>query len=77
MIEKIEKIEVPDGNENSPKFRFQPAPRSGKEVVVVDDITHSYGNEILFLGANLQVERGEIIAFVGSNGSGNQLCLDY
>ena len=75
LIEKIEKIEVPDGNENSPKFRFQSAPRSGKEVVLVDDITHSYGNEILFLGANLQVERGEIIAFVGPNGSGKSTLL--
>jgi len=75
LIDKVEKIEAPDGKINSPRFHFSPAPRSGKEVVLIDDITHSYGDKILFLGANMEVERGERIAFIGPNGSGKSTLL--
>ena len=75
LIDKVEKIEAPDGKINSPRFHFPPAPRSGKEVVLIDDITHSYGDKILFLGANMEVERGERIAFIGPNGSGKSTLL--
>ena len=75
LIEKIERIDVPESTENKPKFHFLPAPRSGKEVAIINDLTHSYGDKILFLGANLNVERGERIAFIGPNGSGKSTLL--
>ncbi|MEY4355228.1 MAG: hypothetical protein RLZZ89_296, partial [Cyanobacteriota bacterium] len=52
-----------------------PAPRSGREIAVFEDLTHSYGDKILFLGANLEVERGDRIAFVGPNGAGKSTLL--
>jgi ATP-binding cassette, subfamily F, member 3 len=56
-------------------FRFPPAPRSGREVVMVEDLTHNYDEKILFLGANLLVERADRIAFLGHNGSGKSTLL--
>jgi ATP-binding cassette subfamily F protein 3 len=38
-------------------------------------MTHAYGEQILFLGAELEVERGDRIAFVGPNGAGKSTLL--
>ena len=58
-----------------PSFRFPDAPRSGAQVAVIENLTHSYGEKILFLGADLEVERGDRIAFVGPNGAGKSTLL--
>jgi len=51
------------------------APRIGKDVLSITDLTHSYDENILFLGADLEVEPGERIAFLGKNGSGKSTLL--
>jgi ATP-binding cassette subfamily F protein 3 len=75
QLEKVERIEAPTGSVRTLHFRFPPAPRSGREVVMIEDLTHSYEEKILFLGANLLVERGDRIAFLGHNGSGKSTLL--
>jgi ATP-binding cassette subfamily F protein 3 len=75
QLEKIERIEAPTAELKTLHFRFLPAPRSGREVANVKDLIHTYGDKILFLGANLLVERGDRIAFLGPNGSGKSTLL--
>ncbi|MGB8687479.1 MAG: ABC-F family ATP-binding cassette domain-containing protein, partial [Microcoleus sp.] len=75
QLDKIERIEAPTGGLKTLHFRFPPAPRSGREVVIIEDLVHSYGDKILFLGADLLVERGERIAFLGPNGAGKSTLL--
>ncbi|WAL58880.1 ABC-F family ATP-binding cassette domain-containing protein [Thermocoleostomius sinensis] len=75
QLEKIERIEAPIGDLRSLKFRFPPAPRSGREVVIIKNLTHVYDNNILFLGADLLVERGDRIALLGPNGCGKSTLL--
>jgi ATP-binding cassette subfamily F protein 3 len=75
LLEKVERIEAPEASLAGPRFRFPPAPRSGREVVRIEDLSHSYGDRILFLGASLSVERGERVAFVGPNGAGKSTLL--
>jgi ATP-binding cassette subfamily F protein 3 len=75
QLEKIERIEAPTARLKSLHFRFPPAPRSGREVVQIQDLVHTYGEKILFLGANLEIERGDRIAFLGPNGSGKSTLL--
>lgn len=75
QLEKVEEIEAPDAKVKGLEFRFPTAPRSGKEVVKIEDLTHTYDDKILFLGANLLVERGDRIAFLGPNGSGKSTIL--
>ncbi|MEN9222158.1 MAG: ABC-F family ATP-binding cassette domain-containing protein [Thermostichus sp. BF3_bins_97] len=75
QLEKIERVEAPVGDVRTLKFRFPPAPRSGREVVEIKDLTHSYGDKILFLGAELLIERGDRIAFLGPNGAGKSTLL--
>ncbi|MBD2365160.1 ABC-F family ATP-binding cassette domain-containing protein [Anabaena minutissima FACHB-250] len=75
QLDKIERIEAPIEGVRTLHFRFPPAPRSGREVVKIKDLTHNYGDKILFLGANLLIERGDRIAFLGPNGAGKSTIL--
>ena len=75
QLDKIERIEAPTGGLRTLHFRFPPAPRSGREVVTIKDLVHTYGEKILFLGADLLIERGDRIAFLGPNGAGKSTLL--
>jgi ATP-binding cassette subfamily F protein 3 len=75
QLEKIERIEAPIGDVRTLQFEFPPSPRSGREVVIVKDLTHLYDDKILFLGANLLIERGDRIAILGPNGAGKSTLL--
>ncbi len=75
QLDKVERIEAPISDLKTLHFRFPPAPRSGRVVVKIDDLVHTYDDKILFLGANLLVERGDRIAFLGPNGSGKSTIL--
>ncbi|MEG4806723.1 ABC-F family ATP-binding cassette domain-containing protein [Microcoleus sp. F8-D3] len=75
QLDKIERIEAPTGGLKTLHFRFPPAPRSGREVAIIEDLVHTYGDKILFLGADLLIERGDRIAFLGPNGAGKSTLL--
>ena len=75
LLEKVERIEAPVKSVSGPSFRFPDAPRSGRQVAVIEDLSHSYGDKILFLGAHLEVEPGDRIAFIGPNGAGKSTLL--
>ncbi|MBE9201014.1 MULTISPECIES: ABC-F family ATP-binding cassette domain-containing protein [unclassified Nodularia (in: cyanobacteria)] len=75
QLEKIERIEAPVAGMKTLHFRFPPAPRSGREVVEIKDLTHVYDDKILFLATNLLIERGDRIAFLGPNGAGKSTLL--
>jgi ATP-binding cassette, subfamily F, member 3 len=75
QLDKIERIEAPTSSVRTLHFQFPPAPRSGREVVEIKDLTHIYDDKVLFLGANLLIERGDRIAFLGPNGAGKSTLL--
>ncbi len=75
QLEKVERIEAPASGLKTLHFRFPPAPRSGREVALIKDLVHTYDQKILFLGANLLIERGDRIAFLGPNGAGKSTLL--
>jgi ATP-binding cassette, subfamily F, member 3 len=71
-IKQLEKFELLPEQESSKKihFRFPPAQRSGKEVIIVSDLAKAYGRKQVFSGINFTVYRGEKIALLGINGAG-------
>lgn len=75
LLDKVDRIEAPVEAVSGPRFQFPPAPRSGRQIALIEDLSHSYGDKILFLGAGLEVERGDRIAFVGPNGAGKSTLL--
>ena len=75
QLDKIERIVAPESEMRGLRFKFPEAPRSGREVVMVENMTHFFGEKLLFLGTELLIERGDKIAIVGPNGAGKSTLL--
>lgn len=75
MLEKIVPIEVDEVDTSALKLKFPPSPRSGQYPVVVEGLTKSYGDHVVFKEANLVIERGQKVAFVGKNGEGKSTMI--
>lgn len=69
-LDKMEVLEVDEEDNREMHFRFPPAPHSGKVTVRATDIHKSFGPKQVLKGIDLEVERGDKIAFVGQNGQG-------
>lgn len=70
QLEKIERIEVDEVDNSRLNLKFPPAPRSGSYPVVMEEVSKSYGDHLVFKDVTLTIERGEKVAFVGKNGEG-------
>lgn len=70
MLEKLDIVEVDEIDSSALSLKFPPAPRSGNYPVIVENVSKSYGEHLVFKDASLTIERGEKIAFVGRNGEG-------
>ncbi|MFT5886104.1 MAG: ATP-binding cassette subfamily F protein 3 [Arcticibacterium sp.] len=70
MLEKLDIIEVDEVDTSHINIKFPAAPRSGNYPIMAETVGKSYGEHVVFREANLTIERGEKIAFVGKNGEG-------
>jgi ATP-binding cassette subfamily F protein 3 len=78
-LEKIERIELPP-EQKLVKFTFSEPPRSGDDVVAIDNLAKSWPLENgrqrpVFSGVSGLVQRGDKIAVVGVNGAGKSTFL--
>ena len=70
MLEKLKLVEVDEEDTSALRLRFPPSPRSGSYPVVIEGVSKTYGDHVVFRNVNLTIERGDKIAFVGRNGEG-------
>ena len=70
MLEKLEILEVDEEDTSALRLKFPPSPRSGSYPVTIENVSKAYGDHMVFRNANLMIERGDKIAFVGKNGEG-------
>ena len=69
-LSKLEIIQVEKEDIGRMQFRFPPAPHSGKLSLTVEEASKSYDDLDVLTGVNLEIVKGEKIAFVGKNGEG-------
>ncbi|MGB0871197.1 MAG: ABC-F family ATP-binding cassette domain-containing protein [Flavobacteriales bacterium] len=73
LIKKLEKMDDIDIDEVSNKtmhFKFPMAPHSGKVALKVEELAKGFDDKLVLNDVNLELERGDKIAFVGQNGQG-------
>jgi ATP-binding cassette subfamily F protein 3 len=75
LLDKVEVLEEPESDERSLVFHFPETPHSGLEVATIKNLTHAYNDKVLFLDANLDIQRGDRIAILGPNGAGKSTLL--
>lgn len=69
-LEKLERIEIDETDNVRLNVKFPPAPRSGDVVFKGTDLTVGYPGKVVFRNADIEIKRGEKVAFIGRNGEG-------
>lgn len=69
-LEKLERIEIDETDNVRLSVKFPPAPRSGDVVFKGTDLTVGYPQKVVFRNADIEIKRGEKVAFIGRNGEG-------
>ncbi|MFF2752884.1 ribosomal protection-like ABC-F family protein [Psychrobacillus sp. NPDC058041] len=74
-LERMVKVRKPLIDPKKMSLSFEAAPRSGKEVVIMEQVSKKYGEKVLLQDANLNVYWKERVAIVGRNGTGKSTIL--
>jgi len=74
QLEKIEPIVIP-GHLRKLTFSFPPAPHSPNDVVIIENLSKSYGKNKVYQDFSLTVNKGERVAISGQNGTGKSTLL--
>jgi ATP-binding cassette, subfamily F, member 3 len=74
MLDRIDRVVVED-EARVIRFSFPQPPRTGRRVATLKGIHKAYGDNVVYAGVDLEVERGAKIALVGPNGAGKSTLL--
>ena len=70
QLDKLERIEIDEGDNSTMNLGFPPAPRSGQVVAEVIDVSKNYGDLNVLNNISLKLDRADRVSFVGQNGQG-------
>lgn len=69
-LDRLDRIEIDETDLSAISFKFPPALRSGDVVYKAVGLSAGYPGKVVFTDADIEIKRGEKIAFVGRNGEG-------
>lgn len=75
QIERMDKVEKPTPPRKPYRFQIPPPPRGGQRAISLEGIHMAYGENKVYTGLDLMVERGERTVLVGPNGAGKSTLL--
>jgi ATP-binding cassette subfamily F protein 3 len=75
MLEKLVRVKIDEVDTKALKLSFPPAMRSGDYPVTVEQMSKSYGDQVVFKNAAMSIERGQKVSFVGRNGEGKSTMI--
>lgn len=75
QLDKIERIELESQDITSINIQFPQTKASGKEVIKINKLSKSFGDNHVINNLDMLVERGQKIAFIGQNGQGKSTLI--
>jgi len=77
-VKRVEKIvieKLPESSRRYPRFKFKQRRPSGRDVLTVDGVWKSYGDNLVLSDVGFTVQRGDRLAIIGPNGIGKSTLL--
>lgn len=75
QLEKMDRLERPEGDEKGPHFKFTADSQSGNIVLTVKDAAIGYDGRIISSPINIDLRKNQVMAIVGPNGIGKSTLL--
>ena len=74
---KMERVEIEE-EEDTVRLTFPACKEPGRSVLQLRSVVKRYGSHIVFQNVDMEIGRGDRVAFVGVNGAGkSDTCKDY
>lgn len=74
-LDRLDKVHEVVSDEVSVNFKFKFSKQSGRDVVVLDQVSKAYGDNVILKNTSARIERGDKIALIGANGKGKSTLL--
>ena len=74
-LDRMERVHEVVDDEAFVNFKFKFSQKSGRDVVVLDHVSKSYGDLTILKNTSARIERGDKIALIGANGKGKSTLL--
>jgi ATP-binding cassette subfamily F protein 3 len=74
-LDRLDKVHEVVSDEVSVNFKFKFSKQSGRDVVVLDQVSKAYGDNVILKKTSARIERGDKIALIGANGKGKSTLL--
>ncbi|MCR4690826.1 MAG: ABC-F type ribosomal protection protein [Lachnospiraceae bacterium] len=75
MLDKMERLEKPEVLKDKMHLALHPDSESGKDVLMAEELSKSFGENHLFSGISFMIRKGEHVAMIGNNGTGKTTML--
>tara|TARA_R110002096_G_scaffold220531_4_gene409101 strand:- start:1326 stop:3245 length:1920 start_codon:yes stop_codon:yes gene_type:complete len=74
-LDRLDKISEVEKDEVSVNFKFTFSQKSGRDVIVLEDVSKAFGDLQILKNTTARIERGDKIALIGANGKGKSTVL--